>query len=107
MTPPCSSPCGTQEVEVEEGELLDDSQDMSDIRYYIEIMTATVRVVCSEEEYENDAINQCKDALATGHVHREHQSSINFKYLPGLNLEGLILPELNMVDMILNQSKMG
>ena len=38
---------------------------------------------------------------------REHQSSINFKYLPGLNLEGIILPELNMVNMILNQSKIG
>jgi len=34
ITPPCSPPCGAQEVE--EGELLDETQellDMSDIRY--------------------------------------------------------------------------
>ena len=35
-------------------------------------------------------------------THTEKQSSINF----GLNSEGKILPELNMVDMILNQPKM-
>ena len=36
ITPPCSPPCGAQEVEMEEGELLDETQDlpdMSDIRY--------------------------------------------------------------------------
>ena len=56
-TPPCSPPCGAIEVEVEEGELLEDPQDlpdMSDIRYKVEVMSwnnlmcaAMRRAVCT------------------------------------------------------------